>query len=190
MCSFTATRARHTNIIAGAVLALTLSASTGALAQASSLDTQITAPKQVGVWTVAGWSYGYCTIVRLLPGAGGGNGLNFTIVRGRSGYLLGLGAPEWELTPGTNFPVELIAAPAWRGDANAIAVAPKAVMIHLGADGQLMKKLATAPMIEMKTAPATFKLPMDGFVDALAALDACFNSLNLPSAKPFARPGA
>ena len=172
--------------IAGAALALALAAPTGAFAQAS---TPVGPPKQVGVWTVVGYSDGFCTAERpVAGGAGGGAPLQFVIARVRIGYRIGLSAPHWELKPQTAFPVELVAQPVMRNDASALAVNPKLVIIELGADGQFMKKLATAPKIEIKAAQATFTLPMEQFGDALAALDSCFGSIKQPSANPFAPP--
>jgi hypothetical protein len=51
-------------------LALALSAATGAFAQTNAppANTQVVAPKQVGFWTVIGWSQGYCAAERPLPG--------------------------------------------------------------------------------------------------------------------------
>jgi hypothetical protein len=179
-------RTSNRRTIAGAVLALALAAPTGAFAQAS---TPIGPPKQVGVWMVNGYSDGFCTAERpVAGGAGGGAPLQFVIARVRIGYRIGLSAPHWELKPQTAFPVELIAQPVMRNDASALAVNPKLVIIELGADGQFMKKLATAPKIEVKAAQATFTLPMEQFADALAAVDSCFSSLKQPTANPFAPP--
>jgi len=64
-------------IVAGAMLALTLSRDIGALAQtnnASTNATRVYGPKQVGPWAVSGWtrdSGPYCTAERPLPGAAG-----------------------------------------------------------------------------------------------------------------------
>ena len=176
--------------IAGVVLAFTLSVPTGAFAQAGNpppANTVVSAPKQVGLWTVTGYSEGYCAAERPLPGAaGGGVALQFVLARLRIGYRIALSAPHWELKPQTAFPIELVAQPALRSDASAIAVGPKLVIIELGADGQFMKKLATAPMIEIKAAQATFNLPMEQFADALTAVDTCFGALKQPSSNPFA----
>jgi hypothetical protein len=176
-------------IIAGAVLAFGLS--TGAFAEAGAppANTQVTAPKQVGAWTVVGWSQGYCAAERPVPGAAGnGAPLQFVVAKLRMGYRLALSAPDWELKPQTSFPIELVAQPVMRGDTNAIAVGPKLVIIELGADGQFVKKLGTAPMIEIKAAQATFKLPMEGFAAAVAEVESCYGSLKQPSANPFAPP--
>jgi hypothetical protein len=172
-------------------LALTLSVSTGAVAQTSAppANTAVTTPKQVGAWTVTGWSQGYCSAERpVRDAAAGGGALQFVLARVQTGYRIALSAPDWELKPQTAFPVQLIADPVLRSDANAIAVAPKVVMIELGADGQLVKKLATAPVLEVKAAQATFKLPMERFADALAEVDSCFGALKRPVANPFAAP--
>jgi dienelactone hydrolase len=178
-------------LIASAVLALTLSAPTGALAQTNTppANTQVIAPKQVGTWTVIGWSQGYCAAERPLPGAaGGGATLQFVLARFQAGYRLALGSQEWELKPQTTFPIELIAHPILRSDASAIVVGPKLVVIELGADGQFVRKLTTAPMIEVKAAQATFKLPMEGFAEALVEVDSCFGALKRPASNPFAAP--
>jgi len=178
-------------LIAGAVLTLTLSAPTGAFAQINTppANTQVIAPKQVGSWTVIGWSQGYCAGERPLPGAaGGGATLQFVLARFQAGYRLALGSQEWELKPHTTFPIELIAQPVLRSDASAVVVGPKLVVIELGADGQFVRKLAAAPMIEVKAAQATFKLPLEGFAEALTEVDACFAALKRPVSNPFAAP--
>jgi len=172
-------------------LALTLSVQTGALAQTNTppANTQVIAPKQVGSWTVIGWSQGYCAAERPLPGAaGGGATLQFVLARFQAGYRLALGSQEWELKPQTTFPIELIAHPVLRSDASAVVVGPKLVVIELGADGQFVRKLTTAPMIEVKAAQATFKLPMEGFAEALVEVDSCFGALKRPASNPFAAP--
>jgi dienelactone hydrolase len=172
-------------------LALTLSAQTGASAQINTppANTQVIAPKQVGSWTVIGWSQGYCAGERPLPGAaGGGATLQFVLARFQAGYRLALGSQEWELKPQTTFPIELIAQPVLRSDASAIVVGPKLVVIELGADGQFVRKLASVPMIEVKAAQATFKLPLEGFAEALTEVDACFAALKRPVSNPFAAP--
>jgi hypothetical protein len=177
-------------LVAGAVLAFALSIPAAAFAQAGNpppANTVVSAPKQVGLWTVTGYSEGYCAAERPLPGAaGGGVALQFVVARLRIGYRIALSAPHWQLKPQTAFPIELVAQPVLRSDASAIAVAPNVVMVELGADGQFMKKLATAPMIEIKAAQATFNLPMEQFADALAAVDSCFGALKQPSSNPFA----
>jgi len=172
-------------------LALTLSAQTGALAQTNTppANTHVIAPKQVGSWTVIGWSQGYCAAERPLPGAaGGGATLQFVLARFQAGYRLALGSQVWELKPQTTFPIELIAQPVLRSDASAIVVGPKLVVIELGADGQFLRKLTTAPTIEVKAAQATFKLPMEGVAEALVEVDACFGALKRPATNPFAAP--
>ena len=194
MCALTSTQPRRhpsRGLIASAVLALTLSAQSGALAQTDTppANTQVIAPKQVGPWTVIGWSQGYCAAERPLPGAaGGGATLQFVLARFQAGYRLALGSQEWELKPQTTFPIELIAQPVLRSDASAIVVGPKLVVIELGADGQFVRKLTTAPMIEVKAAQATFKLPMEGVAEALVEVDACFGALKRPATNPFAAP--
>ena len=194
MCVLTSTqppRIPSRGLIASAVLALTLSAQTGALAQTNTppANTQVIAPKQVGSWTVIGWSQGYCAAERPLPGAaGGGATLQFVLARFQAGYRLALGSQEWELKPQTTFPIELIAQPVLRSDASAVVVGPKLVVIELGADGQFLRKLTTAPTIEVKAAQATFKLPMEGVAEALVEVDACFGALKRPATNPFAAP--
>jgi dienelactone hydrolase len=177
-------------IVAGTVLALTLSIATGATAQSNPpANTPVTSPKQVGAWTVIGWSQGYCAAERpVRDGATGVSALHFVLARLRTGYRIALSAPEWELTPQTAFPVQLIAEPVLRSDAKAIAVGPKLVVIELGSDAQLANKLATTSTMEIKAAQASFKLPMEGFAAALAEVDACFGSLKQPASNPFAAP--
>jgi dienelactone hydrolase len=114
--------------------------------------------------------------------------LQFVLARFQAGYRLALGSQEWELKPQTTFPIELIAQPVLRSDASAIVVGPKLVVIELGADGQFLRKLTTAPTIEVKAAQATFKLPMEGVAEALVEVDACFGALKRPATNPFAAP--
>lgn len=189
-------------ILVGAAFALTLSVQSGALAQTTAAQSnapapapvkQAGAPKQVGLWTVIGWNRGnaasHCSAERPVRGAAqDGSVLQFALVRWAGGYRIALGADEWELTPQTAFPVELIAAPVFRSDANALAIGPKIVMIELGSDGQFMQKLSTAAAIEIKTAQTTFKLPLEGFGSALSEVDTCFGALKRPNANPFAAP--
>jgi len=179
---------RNTSTVAGAVLALVLSVGTAA-AQTPPANTPVTTPKQVGAWTVIGWSQGYCAAERPVRGAAGGaDSLQFVLARVRTGYRIAMSAPEWELAPQTTFPVELIADPVFRSEAKAVAVGPKLVIIELGADGQLVQKIAGAAMMEIKAAQSTFKLPMEGFAAALSEVDACFGALKQPASNPFAAP--
>ena len=188
--------------LVGAAFALTLSVQSGALAQTPAAQSnapapapvkQAGAPKQVGLWTVIGWNRGnaasHCSAERPVRGAvQDGSALQFALVRWSGGYRIALGSDEWELTPQTAFPVELIAAPVFRSEANALAIGPKIVMIELGSDGQFMQKLSTAAAIEIKTAQTTFRLPLEGFGGALAEVDTCFGALKRPNANPFAAP--
>jgi len=172
-----------------AFLALPLLGAAGSAAQAAAPppNTAVGAPKQIGAWTVTRWSQGYCSGERpVREAAGGGAALQFVIVRLRTGHRIALSAQDWELEPQSAFPVQLVADPVLRSDAKAIAVGPKVVIIELGPDGQLVSKLATASMLEVKAAQATFKLPMDRFADALAEVDACFGALKQTTSNPFA----
>lgn len=190
MFTRSSTTHRTVRMIAGAALALAVSLQ-GALAQTAAppVNKPVTKPKQVGTWAITGWSQGYCAAERPVPGAAAdGATLQFLVARVRIGYRLALSAPDWELTPQTSFPIELIADPVWRSDATALAVGPKLIIIELGASGAFMKKLATAPMIEVKAAQASFKLPLESFENAVAELDACFESLRKPASNPFAAP--
>ena len=165
MSTLTSTQSRSTRgIVAGTVLALALSVATGVSAQTPPANKPVTAPKQVGAWTVIGWSQGYCAAERPVQGAtGSASALQFVLARVQIGYRLALSAPDWELPPKSAFPIELIAGPEFRSALKAVATGPKLVIIELGADGQVVNKIAAAPMMEIKTAQATFKLPMDGF---------------------------
>ena len=149
---FTSKQINKRGVIAGTVLAVAMSVSAGALAQPAPqpapTNTQVSS-KQVGAWAVIGWSQGYCAAERPVPGAAAGGGtLQFVVARVRTGYRLALSASEWELKPQTAFPIELVAGSVWRSEATALVANPKVVVIELGADGNFMKKLATAPMIE------------------------------------------
>jgi hypothetical protein len=183
-------------IIAGA-FALMLAAPTGAAAQAGApvAITQASPPKQVGLWMVNAWNRGtvgsHCSAERPVQGASGSGGpLQFVLVRYPGGYRIALGADEWDLKPQTTFPVELNAAPVMQSDANAVAVTPKLVVIDLGADGKFMQRLAGAPMIEIKASQAVFKLPLEGFADALSEVNSCYGTLRKAASNPFAAPDA
>lgn len=155
--------------------------------------TQASPPKQVGLWLVNAWNRGnvgsHCSAERPVPGATGSGGpLQFVLVRYPGGYRIAMAADEWELDPQTAFPVEINAAPVMQSDANAVALTPKLVAIDLGADGKFMQRLAGAPRIEIKTAQAVFKLPMEGFADALSAVEACYGTMRKAATNPFAAP--
>jgi hypothetical protein len=166
----------------------------GASAQSNEVPvTQASPPKKVGLWMVNAWVRGnvgsHCSAERPLPGATGSGGtLQFVLVRYPGGYRIALAAEEWDLKPQTAFPVEIDAQPVMRSDANAIAVTPKLVVIDLGADGKFMQRLAGAPMIEVKTAQAVFKLPLEGFANALSEVNDCFGTLRKSVSNPFAAP--
>ena len=180
-------------IVAGAVLALTLSGDIGASAQtnkdpANTTAAKVYGPKQVGPWAVSGWVRDggpYCTAERPLPGAAGrGATLQYIIAQSRAGYWLGLGSLDWELKSNASFPVELSAEPVLRSDANAVTLGANLAGIQLGSDRQLMQKLATVSAIEVKAARRTFKLPVDAFDRAVVELDACFGAIK-QSENPF-----
>ena len=164
--------------VAGA-FALMLSTQGGAVAQAPAEITQSMPTKQVGLWMVNGWKRGnvgsHCSAERAVRGAmENGGTLQFILVRFPGGYRIALGAEEWELKPQTAFPVEISAAPVMQSDANAVAITPKLIAIDFGADGKFMQKMGTAPMFELKAAQAVFKLPLEGFAEALNEVESCF----------------
>ena len=139
----------------GAVLAVALSVSACGLAPTGSpqANKAVTAPKQVGAWTVTGFSEGYCSAERPVHDVDGGTGgMQFLLVRLRSGYRIALSAQEWDLTPQASFPVLLVADPVLRSNAKAIAAAPKKVIIELGTDGQSVKTLAFRFLVNSCTA--------------------------------------
>jgi dienelactone hydrolase len=176
---------------AGTVLAMALAVSACGGAQTSTPPANKTAiaPKQVGAWTVTGYSEGYCAAERPVSGAdGGAGGMQFQFARQRSGYRIALSAQEWDLTPQTSFPVQLIPDPVLRSNAKAIAATPKTVIIELGTDGQSLNRLATVSTLEVRAAQTTFKLPMEGLSQALAEVDACFGALKQPLSNPFVAP--
>jgi invasion protein IalB len=190
-------------IVTGAAFAFMLSASTGASAQAGAqpsaaapaIVTQASSMKRVGLWTVSAWERpkngSYCSAHRLLSSVvGGGVTLQLILIRMQSGYRLALSSERWDMTPKAVFPIELIASPVSRNDANAIVAAPKVVVIELGADGQFMKKLAIAPLLEIKTAQTSLNLPLEGFGEALTEVDACFTAIARSAANPFGAPQA
>ncbi len=196
MCKLFSTlhrRATALGLATGTAFALVLSVQSGALAEANppAPTTKAVATKQLGPWTIDGWKRGnvgsHCSAERPVRGAtSGGGSLQFALIRYPGGYRFALGSGDWELQPQTMFPVELIAPPVLQTDGKAIAVTPKVVIIGLGSDGQLMQKLATLPSIEIKTAQAVFKLPLDGFGEALAEAEACLSALKMSAPNPSA----
>jgi hypothetical protein len=187
----TSSKNRVRRIVAGALggitLALTLSAPTGVLAQAGSppANVMVAAPKRLGPWSVSGWSQGYCAGERALA-VTGGTPLQFGVVRSRVGYRLAVISASWDFKPATVFPIELNAQPVFRSDADALVGGPKLMVIDLGSDVEFMRKLAGAPVIEIKTPQGTFKLPLEGFRDMVTELDSCFDALRRQMANPFA----
>jgi hypothetical protein len=165
-----------------------LSVSSSAFAQSNTPPayTKVSGPKQAGAWEVIGRSQG-CSAKRSLPrAAGNGAPLHFLVARlRRGGYRIALVAEQWKLQPQRTFPVELVAHPTFRSDAIAIAVSPTTVVIELGANREILEKFASLPMLEVKAAQTSFKLPMEGFGGALEEIDSCFAP---PSANPFATP--
>jgi hypothetical protein len=138
--------------------------------------------KQVGPWTIYAFTYDtgfHCTAERQVPrGAGRGRTLRFALIRSRRSSWLGIGGKDWELEPNATYPVELIAPPILRGERSAVARSREVAWIELGPIWEPpLQSVVTAPTIEVKTAQATFKLPLDEFDRALAELDTCLNAL-------------
>ena len=130
--------------IAGTSLALLLTAPGGALAQANTPapdgpPANATAPASKVSGPERGEGHGegpssdgsggggHCTAERTLPGAAAtpAGWADSSWCGCWAGYRLALGSQEWELKPQTTFPIELIAHPVLRSDANAVAVGPK-----------------------------------------------------------------
>jgi hypothetical protein len=103
--------------------------------------------------------------------------LRFALIRSPSSSWIGIGAEDWELKLDATFPVEVVAPPILRGERSAVARSRQVAWIELGPIWEPPPQgLVTAPMIEVKTARATFKLPLDVFDRALTELDACLNA--------------
>jgi hypothetical protein len=191
MSTFKATKCLTALAAVAGAFAIMLSTQ-GALAQNNApAITQAMPTKQVGLWMVNGWNRGnvgsHCSAERPVRGAmSNGGTIQFILVRYPGGYRIALGAEEWELKPQSAFPVELTAAPVMQSDANAIAITPKLVAIDFGADGRFMQRLGTAPMFEVKAANAVFKLPLEGFTEALNEVESCFATLKRAASNPFA----
>jgi dienelactone hydrolase len=177
--------------IAGAV-AIVLAASTATFAQAPQPNPQTTvvSSKPVGPWIVNGYAAGHCIAERRIAVTTGGVALNYGVVRNSGGYRLVVLANDWDLTPGSSFPVELDAAPAFRNETTASALAPKVIGIELGANGELVQRIAALPNIRIKASQAVFTLPLDVFQQALAELDSCFDARKRSLSNPFVAPGA
>ena len=171
--------------VAASALAFLIATQSGAVAESNSPPAPIAkagATRQVGIWSVNGWKRGnvasHCSADRSVHGAAPGGGpLYFAVVRLSSGYRIALGANDWELEPQSSFPVELSAPPVIQRDGKAIAVGPTVVIVDLGSDGEMMQRLAKLPAMEIKTSQTVFKLPLESFADALAAVESCFSRL-------------
>jgi dienelactone hydrolase len=187
-------RRRARKFGAPAIVALALSAPAGVTAVLAQTPPSApvpvklaSGPKQAGAWAITGWARGadasHCSADRQVRGlAAAMTPLQFAIVRFSGGYRIALSSQDWELKPQTAFPIELAAQPVLTASTKAFAVAAKTVVIDLGTDWQLMQKLNTAPMIEVKAARTAFKLPLDGFAEMLPALDSCYAALKRTSA--------
>jgi dienelactone hydrolase len=174
-------------------VAILLAASTAAFAQAPQSNPPaptVVASKPVGPWIVNGYAAGHCIAERVVAVTTGGVALNYGVLRNSGGYRLLVLANDWQLTPGATFPVELDAAPAFRNETMANAFAPKLIGIELGANGDLIQRLAGLPNIRIKAAQAVFTLPLDVFQAALAELDSCFDARKKSLSNPFVTPGA
>jgi dienelactone hydrolase len=193
MCrSFSIEVRRAGRNIAGA-LAIVLAASTVTFAQTpqpTPPQNTVVASKPVGPWIVNGYAAGHCIAERRVAVTTGGVALNYGVVRNSAGYRLVVLANDWNLTPGASFPVELDALPAIRNETTASALAPKLIGIELGANGELVQRIAGVANIRIKAAQATFTLPLDVFQAALTELDSCFDARKQTLSNPFAAPGA
>jgi pimeloyl-ACP methyl ester carboxylesterase len=173
-------------LLTAAVLALSCYTSAAAQSGAASSDaaTRPYGPKQVGPWTVSGFISNagpQCSAERRVPGgAGRGMALQFGLILSRYSSWIGIGAEDWELKPDAAFPVELIAPPILRGESKALARSRQVAWIEVGPYRPLLDHLAKWPAIEVKTAQATFKLPLDVSDRALTELDTCLNALERP----------
>jgi dienelactone hydrolase len=173
-------------LFTAAVLALSWCAGASAQSGAAPSDglTKAFAPKQVGHWTIHGYTYGiafHCTADRQVPGgAGRGKALNTGIVLSRYTFWIGIHAEDWELEPNAIYPVELIAPRILAGKRSALALSRQVVWIELGPYLPLLQTLTELPAIEVKTAQATFRLPLDGFDRALAELNTCLDAIERP----------
>ncbi len=188
MCQQSSTQSRrasaHGAVAAGAV-AILLAVQSGAFAQPNPAPAPITkagATRQVGIWSVDGWNRGnvgsHCSAERPVRGAAPGmHSLQFALVRIQGGYRIALAAEDWEFELESSFPVELIAPPVLQRAGKAIAVSPKIVIVDLGPSGEMMQQLAKLPALEVKTAQTVFRLPLEGFAEALAATESCFAKL-------------
>jgi dienelactone hydrolase len=180
----------HAHAIAAllAAAALSLPAAGPGLAQGRPIAQvkAVLAPKHAGAWLVNGWGRdgeaSHCSAERSVDGIlDDGGALQFGLVRLPDAYRIFLGSNEWQLSPGTAFPVELIAPGVFRSEANAVAVGSGSVIIELGGDTGFVQQLATAPNLEIKAAKTVFRLPLEDFSLAVAEVDSCLAALKLRS---------
>jgi len=95
---------------------------------------------------------------------------------------------DFEQVDSGNFLVKVVYLPDLYYQDVAVVAGPNMVIIELGGDALFMKKLAIAPMMEVKAAQTTFKLPMTGFTAALAEVETCYGAIKQRVSNPFAPP--
>ena len=173
-------------LLAGA--ALSLPAAEPGMAQGRPIAQvkAVLAPKHAGAWVVNGWGRdgeaSHCSAERSVNGVlDDGGPLQFGLIRLPDAYRIFLGSNEWQLSPGSAFPVELTAPGVFRSEANAVAVGSGSVIIELGGDSSFVQQLATAPNLEIKAAKSVFRLPLEDFSLAVAEVDNCLAALKLQS---------
>jgi len=155
--------------------------------------TRASPPKMVGLWMVETWARGkvgsHCSAERPFPRASGSGGtLQFLLTRSPGGYRIVLVSDEWEFKPWTRVRVEISAKTVMQFDANAIDNEWLQIEFTTLTGGKLLQRLAGAPMIEVKIGKSVFKLPFDGFSDALSEVNDCYVTLRKPVTNPFAAP--
>ncbi len=134
-----------------------------------------------------------CMAERDHGGHAGGVALNYGVARNSGRLSVDRPARKsWPLTPGTTFPVELNASPAFRNETQPVLLLRKSSASSSARIGELIQRLAGLPNIHIKAAQAVFTLPLDVFQAALAELESCFEARKRVSVEPLrhARAGA
>lgn len=143
------------------------------------------APPNLGAWIVAattdrGGLFDGCVAERQL------NDLQYGFRRSDRGLDLHLRSVRWNLSKNATFPVSVAGRDIVTAAVLGRAVQSDRIELPLGtADNGARLALAVGESLEVRTAGATLRLPVDTIAPMLAALDACWNKGRKAAENPF-----